>query len=148
MKIVDRLRNVTRLFLDTAPVVYFVEENARYLPIVENVFLMLDDGQLTAVTSPVTLAECLVVPLRANRSDLAQAFTDLITMGNHTVFVSIDQETAQKAAELRAKYNLTLTDAFQAASALVAGCEAFLTNDATIKRVTELNVIALDEVER
>lgn len=96
MKIIDRLRNVTRLFLDTAPMVYFVEENARYLPIVEDVFLMLDSGQLTAVTSPVTLAECLVVPLRANRSDLEQAFTDLITLGNHTVFVSIDKETHRR----------------------------------------------------
>lgn len=48
---------------------------------------------------------------------------------------------------MRAKYNLTLTDAFQAASAVIAGCEGFLTNDALIKRVSELNVITLDEVE-
>jgi hypothetical protein len=31
MKITERLHTVTRLFLDTAPVVYYVEEDARYL---------------------------------------------------------------------------------------------------------------------
>lgn len=54
MNIVDCLHNVTRLFLDTAPVIYYVEENERYLPLVDEVFDRLDDGLLTAVVSPVT----------------------------------------------------------------------------------------------
>jgi predicted nucleic acid-binding protein len=40
-----------------------------------------------------------------------------------------------------------LTDALQIAVALEAGCEAFLTNDRTLKRVTELRVLVLDELE-
>jgi hypothetical protein len=34
MKLEDALVGVTRLFLDTAPVVYLVEENPTFLPIV------------------------------------------------------------------------------------------------------------------
>jgi hypothetical protein len=34
-----------------------------------------------------------------------------------------------------------------AATALTAGCNAFLTNDPALKRVTALDVIVLDEVE-
>jgi len=30
---------------------------------------------------------------------------------------------------------------------LTAGCDAFLTNDAVLKRVTELRVLMLDEME-
>ena len=30
MKVADALQNVTRLFLDTAPVIYYVERNPRY----------------------------------------------------------------------------------------------------------------------
>jgi predicted nucleic acid-binding protein len=52
-----------------------------------------------------------------------------------------------RAAELRARYNLTLTDAFQVACALDAGCEAFLTNDFGLKRVTEIQVIVLDALD-
>lgn len=42
---------------------------------------------------------------------------------------------------------LRTPDALQIAAALVAGCEAFLTNDAGLKRVTELRVLVLDELE-
>ena len=147
MKVADALQNVSRLFLDTAPVIYYVEQNPVYLARVENVFDRVDDGSLTAVTSPVTLAECLVFPYRQKQATLQQDFFDLIVNGNNTVFVPSDEEVGQQAAELRARYNLTLTDALQLATALRAGCEAFLTNDLALKRVTELRVIALDELD-
>lgn len=147
VSITERLQKATKLFLDTAPVIYFVEENERYLPLVEIVFDLLDNGLLIAVTSPVTLAECLVIPYRMGKSELRQSFVDLITSGSNTEFAALDQKVAEKAAELRAKYNLTLTDAFQVAAALTQGCDAFLTNDVTLKRVTELDMIVLDEME-
>ena len=147
MKITDRLWEGMRLFLDTAPVIYYVEANQRYLPLVEAVFNRLDNNWLVAVTSPVTLAECLVVPYRLNRPDLRQTFSDLITSGPNTMFISLGEETADQAAALRARYNLTLIDAFQIAVALVAGCNAFLTNDVTLKRVTDLEMIIMDELE-
>ena len=100
-----------------------------------------------AVTSPVTLAECLIVPYRLGQTQLLQAFEDLIVNGDNTVFVVIDDETARRAAELRAKYNLTLTDTIQLATALTADCDSFLTNDMALKRVAELNVIVLDDTE-
>ncbi|MBR8833647.1 MAG: hypothetical protein DSM106950_06305 [Stigonema ocellatum SAG 48.90 = DSM 106950] len=35
MKLTDSFQGVTRLFLDSAPVIYYIEENTRYLSIVE-----------------------------------------------------------------------------------------------------------------
>jgi predicted nucleic acid-binding protein len=49
--------------------------------------------------------------------------------------------------KISSKLNFTLTDAFQVAAAIAADCDAFLTNDVTLIRVVELNVIVLDEVE-
>ena len=77
---------------------------------------------------------------------LQEVFFDLIVHGSNTVFLPIDHKLAQQAAELRAKYNLTLPDALQVATALAAGCEAFLTNDVMIKRVTELDVLVLSDL--
>lgn len=54
---------------------------------------------------------------------------------------------ADKAADLRARYNLTLTDAFQLAIAIQAECDAFLTNDSDLKRVKEIPVLVLSEAE-
>jgi len=145
MNIVDSLQNVTLLFLDTAPVIYYVEENPFYSAFVEVIFERIDNGSLTAVTSPVTLAECLVVPYRLGLLQRQRDFFDLIVYGGNTIFLPIDHDQAQRAAELRAHYNLTLPDALQIATALAAGCEAFLTNDATLKHVTELQVLVLND---
>ncbi len=63
-KLTERLDNVQRIFLDTAPVIYYVEKNKDYFSLVEVVFNKIDSGPLTAITSPITLAECLVHPYR------------------------------------------------------------------------------------
>lgn len=145
MNIVDSLQNVTLLFLDTAPVIYYVEENPSYSALAEVIFERIDNGSLTAVTSPVTLAECLVVPYRLGLMQRQRDFFDLIVHGSNTVFLPIDHDQARRAAELRAHYSLTLPDALQIAAALATGCEAFLTNDATLKRVTGLTVLVLSD---
>ncbi len=147
MKISDALRDVERLFLDTAPVIYYVEKNPLFLDAVTPFFDRIDLGLLTAVTSPVTLAECLVMPYRSGLVQLQRDFEDLIVYGQNTVFVPLDHGSARQAAELRARYNITLPDALQIAVALSAGCEAFLTNDGLLQRVKELRVLVLDELE-
>ena len=147
MKIEAALSSVSSLFLDTAPIIYFVEANPLYFAVVEAVFQRIDQGRISAVTSPVTLAECLIFPVRANDAALQKNFSDLIVSGNNTTFVFLNAEDARQAASLRARYNLTLTDAFQISAALASGCDAFLTNDNALKRVTELRVLVVDELE-
>jgi predicted nucleic acid-binding protein len=78
---------------------------------------------------------------------IEQVFSDLIVNGANVLFASIDRERGRRAAELRARYNPSLTDAFQIAVALHSGRDAFLTNDMTLKRVSELSVIVLEEME-
>lgn len=145
MKIGDALIDIERVFLDTAPVIYYVEKNPRYAALVDVVFDQIDQGELTAVTSPITLAECLVYPYRQNNAQLQQDFKDLIGHGNNTEFVAIDEGVGTKAAELRAAYNIALPDALQIACALKADCDAFLSNDIALKRISEIAVLILDE---
>ena len=147
MSLSDRLQNVKRLFLDTAPVIYYVEENSRYFDLVETIFYHIYNGSIMAVTSPVTLAECLVHPYLGQETQLQQDFIDVIVGGTNIVFLPIDENMAEHAGELRAKYNIELPDAFQVAVALAADCEALLTNDRRLGRVTELQVLVLDELQ-
>jgi predicted nucleic acid-binding protein len=111
VKVSDALQGVTRLFLDTAPVIYYVEESPVYLDAVAAVFDSIDDGALAGITSPVTLAECLVIPYRLGLVKAQQDFIELIALGNNVDFTAIDRATAVEAARLRAGYNLTLPDA-------------------------------------
>lgn len=146
MNVTDALIDVRRLFLDTAPVIHHVEGNASYQPLTDVIFKEISVGTFEAVTSSVTLAECLVHPYRHGAMDLVEKFRNVIVTGLHTRYVGVDA-VAESAAELRARYNLSLTDAFQVAAALGAGRDAFLSNDVALKRVTELRMLILDELQ-
>lgn len=147
MKLAKQLDKIGVIFLDTAPVIYFVEQNPEFSPKVQEIFERLDDGNLTAVVSPITLAECLVLPYKQKKAEIAQIFTELLANSESVVFYPIDEVIADKAADLRARYNLTLTDAFQLTIAIQAECDAFLTNDVDLKRVKEIPILVLSEAE-
>ena len=146
MKIEDAFKNINTVFVDTAPVIYFVERNRTYHSIASAIFERVDDDLLTMVTSPITLAECLVLPYRSKQAHVQKLFTRLITSGPNTLFINIDKQIGIKASQLRATYNLKLPDALQAAVALETGCDALLTNDIGFKKVTELNTIIIHEL--
>jgi predicted nucleic acid-binding protein len=147
MKIADMLQQYTRLLIDTAPIVYFVEQHPQYVQRVTPIFQALDVGTIQAVTSPITLAEALVHPYRQGQVQMQQTFINAIVSGNHTRFVLIDAAHSRQAAQFRSRYNLSLTDAFQIAVAQAAGCDAFLTNDYGLRRVQELHMVIVDELE-
>jgi predicted nucleic acid-binding protein len=142
MQINEALAEVSLLFLDTAPVIYWVERNPQFLKVVDPIFDRLDTD-IRAVASPITLAECLVHPQRLGLTNLEQAFINVI-QGENVTFTPIDGEIAREAAKMRVRYNLQLPDALQVATALSSGCEALLTNDIALQRVTELRVVVLN----
>jgi predicted nucleic acid-binding protein len=147
MRIADAIRDVSVAFLDTGPVIYFVEKNPQYNAVVRSFFDRIDQGVISAVTSPITLAECLIVPVRSNLTTLQQDYTQLITNGSNTTFATINHKAGLWAATLRAKYNIRLIDALQIGVALDMDCDAFLTNDAMLRRVVEINMIMVDDLE-
>lgn len=72
------------------------------------------------------------------------------TLLQHTVpvtLVPVSAAIAEYGAEMRSEYNLRTPDALHVASAVDTGCDAFLTNDLTLRRVTRLRVLVLDELE-
>jgi predicted nucleic acid-binding protein len=147
VKVSDAVASVTRLALDTSPFIYFVENNANYIDIVRAIFKYIDDGLLPATTSSLTLTEVLVKPLKDNDATLITAYRDLLLKSRYLAIVAIDTTIADRAAHLRAKYNLKTPDALQVAAALVDGCDGFLTNDSGLKRISEISVLVVDELE-
>ncbi|MGA9377692.1 MAG: PIN domain-containing protein [Phormidium sp.] len=147
MKIESALMGISQIYLDTAPVIYYVQGVTPFFPVVDALFKEIERGSLEAIASPVTLTECLVLPIRIGDSALEQNFVDLLTNTEGITLANIDVAVGRLAADLEARYRLKLPDAFQIATALTAGCQAFLTNDAQLKRVTEVNVLVVDELE-
>lgn len=144
MELAERLEGVKRIFLDTSPVIYFFE-GGPFASLLAPLFSNLNAAKLTAVTSPVTLTESLILPLRNGAHDLAARYAQLLVHGTGVEFKQIDDAVAKRAAEIRVRHGLRLMDAYQVAAAIEASCDALLTNDAMFRRVVELPVILLSE---
>jgi predicted nucleic acid-binding protein len=147
IKLDDTLTGVSNLGLDTAPVIYFVEAHPRYDALVNAVFERISVGALAGWTSVVTLSEVLVQPILKANANLQQQYQELLLRSNNFHTISINATIAERAAHLRARYRLRTPDALQIAVALDAGCEAFLCNDTGLRRVTELRVLVLNDLE-
>jgi len=144
MGLADELRG-TRVCIDTAPFIYFIEKDPKYLEIVRPVFAEIDAGNIEALTSTVTLLEVLVHPFKTNDESLAENYREILLQAEGLTTFEISHEISELAARLRASYSIRTPDAIQIAVAIIYGADTFLTNDAQLKKVKELKVLTLED---
>jgi predicted nucleic acid-binding protein len=136
-----------RIGVDTAIFIYFMEENPRFLPLVEPLFEEVADGRRELVTSALTLLEVLVVPYRAQNAGLAERYEELLTGSRGIAVMDLSRDQLRTAAQLRAATGVKTPDALQLAAALSTGCVAFVTNDRRIPLIRGLRVLQLRDYE-
>ncbi|HXG85615.1 MAG TPA: PIN domain-containing protein [Pyrinomonadaceae bacterium] len=146
MKLDDALKNVSPVAFDTAPIIYFVEANPTYDALVTTIFESIENGKIIGITSVISLCEVLVHPIRNQNQNLKSRYRDILQNSPNFFTKSINAAIAERAAELRAKYNLRTPDALQISTAPENGCDAFLCNDKNLKKVAEIKVLILDEI--
>lgn len=112
--------------LDTAPLIYFIEENASYLPLVRPFFEAVDRGELRVVTSVLTLTEVLIHPIRKGDSGLADRYRQILLAAEYVSTLPVSEAIAEEAAQLRARYGLRTPDAIQLATAMQLQAGFFL----------------------
>lgn len=132
--------------LDSAPLIYFIEQNPTYLEMVRFFFRALDRGDFRVVTSVLTLSEVLVYPLRQGNAALAQEYLDILFYQQGLSTIEVTSDIAQAAAQLRAVHNLRTPDAVQMATAIHGGASFFLTNDARLPSLPGLTVLVLEQL--
>ena len=138
--------NNKSIFLDTAPLIYYIEDDNSYSKVLDMIFEQNVNKKVHLTTSTITLLEVLVRPLKTNNFDLAEKYKTLLCQSDAFEVCNLDVEIAGKAAEVRAKYQLKTPDAIQVATAICCFSDYFLTNDKQLKIVSELNVLVLDEI--
>jgi predicted nucleic acid-binding protein len=132
--------------LDTAPLIYFIEENPAYLPFVRPFFEAIDQGEFRVVTSVLTLTEVLVHPLRHGNRQLAEQYRRILLHANQVLTVPISETIAEEAAQLRGTHGLRTPDAIQLATAIRSGASSFLTNDSRFPTLDPLKVFVLNQL--
>lgn len=129
--------------LDTAPLIYFIEENPNYIEAVHLFFEGMDRGNFLVVTSTVTLLEVLVHPLRNNNRELATEYRDIL-LNSRLMTLEVSNAIAEQAAGLRAAHNIRTPDAIQISAALNAGATHFLTNDIRLPEIPSIQILSID----
>jgi len=141
---INTLRGKT-VGLDTAPLIYFIEENPTYIETVRLFFEAMDKGNFLVVTSTVTLLEVLVHPLRSNNTELAAEYRDILLNSKLTI-LEVSSAIAEQAAQLRAAHNIRTPDAIQISAAIEAGATHFLTNDIRLPDIPSIQILSLDSL--
>ena len=144
MGITDYFENKT-VFIDTAPLIYYIENNSEYSAVLNDFFKLNKQGKFKLITSSLTLTEVLVQPFRLKRFDLAKLYKSILINSKTIEIVNMDIAVSVKAAKIRAEYNFKTPDAIQLASAIEYSCDIFLTNDKQLKS-KELNVVTLEDL--
>ncbi len=143
----DVIPDGSTLLIDTAPIIYFIEQKTPFFALLDSLFGRIDQGTLTSVTTAITLAECLYYPYKNEDRALVKAFSRRLVTGQNVRFMPVTAVVADQSAQLRARYNLGFADAFQVATAFVSGCNIFLTNDRQLKRIQSesLSVVVIGD---
>jgi predicted nucleic acid-binding protein len=146
MNLSDELIAVRSVFMDTAPIIYYIEAHPQYGPLVADIVTAFQSGRLTAFSSVITLVEVLPKPIETGNEPLAKQFSEFLTTGKNISMLEITSGIAGSAGHLRGRYPFLRTmDAIQIAASLEAKADAFITNDSKLKGVSEIRVIVLKE---
>ena len=114
------------LLIDSAPIIYVLEDHSEFAPVFRPVFEAHAKGRARFAVTTVTLAEVLTGPLAERNEVLAERYR---STSRSWFVVDLDAEIAESAARLKATCKLKLADAVQAASALTIGADALITHD-------------------
>jgi predicted nucleic acid-binding protein len=135
-----------RIYLDTNVWIYAVESYPAFIQELSDFFQRVDQNQYVAITSELSLAETLVKPIKHNDQARQAAYKKAIVNRKNVSVIPILRQLLIDSAQVRAETGLKLPDAIHAATAVQARCTTFVTNDAQLKKLSNLHVVLLSEV--
>jgi predicted nucleic acid-binding protein len=146
MTLLDELSHLDSIFIDTAPIIYYIEAHPQFGPLAKQVVDSFQSGKVLAYSSAITLTEVLVKPFETDNETLAKRFSEFLRYGSNITLMDLSADMAESAGRLRSRYpSLRTMDALQVAIALHVSTDAFITNDNNLKQIDELKVIVLKD---
>ncbi len=139
------LVGISSLYLDANILIYLVEGNAALNELVLSAFREIEAHNITLYTSEITVTECLNGAYRAGLEELAQKYLELLSTEDFIVLLPVDIQVCIETARIGAEHRLKTVDSLHLASATLAGCQVFLTNDSAFRNGKTVEVVQLEE---
>lgn len=141
-----RLEAAGTVALDTVIFIYAFERHPQYGPLAQTIFRALEGGRCHGGASVLALGEILTGVKKAGDADLWLRYRDLLQRFPGLTLYATDVTVMEAMAELRARYGIATPDAIHLGTALAHGIKTFMTNDAWLQRVAELEIVVLAEL--
>ena len=133
-----------KVFLDTAPLIYFLDNDVNFGQKAKSVFEEILSNGKTIVSSAITCHEYLVFPYRTHNQEKIDVFFEF-TGSCGIELIPISAKIAETAAKIRAEYkDFKAMDSLQLAVSVETGCDIFLTNDKQLKQFNGIKCITLE----
>lgn len=133
------------VYADTQVLIYSVERHPTYGPLLRPLWQAVQAGILEVVSSELALMETLVGPFKSNDAVLASTYEQFFQQPGVRL-LPMTRAVLRQAARLRATTRLRTPDALHAATAVLAQCALFLTNDQGFRGVAALPLAILQDV--
>ncbi|WP_412049599.1 type II toxin-antitoxin system VapC family toxin [Hoeflea sp. Naph1] len=140
------MKNGDHVYLDSNIVITILEQTAPLNRPQKRFIDALETGQLTGISSHLTLAECLIKPMRESNEQAIEAVLQFLENQEHVELLPVSPDILVKAAGIRAVSGTKLPDAIHLASAVAAGCQTFLSDDKGIRMPASVARIGFAEL--
>ena len=135
-----------RVYLDSNLYIYVFEGVETYRTRMVELLSVIDSRDIVVIASELLFTEILPRPVKEGRQDLVERYLDLVRNTPRIHLVSVDRSVILRSVHLRAEFGLRSMDALHLATALVHGCETFITNDRRLARIDLIRVFTLDDL--
>ena len=132
-----------RVYLDTNLYIYLFEGLEEYRRSMADLTAEIDRLDVAVIASELIFTELLPRPVRDGRHELVKAYLELMQRTPRVTLVPVDRRVILRAVDLRANFGLRSMDALHVATAIVHGCETFLTNDERLGVGSQIRVLTL-----
>jgi predicted nucleic acid-binding protein len=132
-----------RLLLDTHPLIKLFAKEEDWETI-QNIALRIENEELEAAISVVTLTEIYYKYMHEKRADLAKTRVEELKYATYLKKLSIDERIAIKAGEFKGKYAIPIADSLIAATAFYDN-STIISDDMDFKKITEVKVLSEKE---
>ena len=126
-----------RLLVDSAPIIYYLEDHPEFSARYEHIFVRAEAGEYELAITTVSLVEVLTGPLRQGNKALAETYREALTSPPSWRVIDLTPAIAYRAAQIRGETRLRTPDAIQLASALEISCIGLVTQDRDFRGFSE-----------
>ncbi len=130
--------------VDTNIFIYQFQAHPKYSPLTNQLFLLLERKKVELKTSFISLIEVLSFSRLIDKKDLSKSYETFLLHTDNLKIIYSTLTISKKTIFLRKKYQLSIPDCLQIASAWEEKSKLFITNDEKLKKVNEVEVVILD----